>query len=149
MEPVKLRPHHLLDIVRDFEPGRTIEPAESGNAVHEIHRIVGTDLDTMLTFVIDVDDICRPCRHLQEDGTCERILERLNPPQRMQEYNDRLDSTLFSFLGLEPGASMSIRSFLEDIASRMPDIESVGTLQEETKNRFRGLAKGLQNLGIV
>ncbi len=146
---IKLRPHHLLDIVRVYEPGREIEPAESGNAVHEITRIVDTALETKVAFVMDPDDICRPCSHLQPDGVCERVLTKLDPPQPMQQYNDRLDGELFRHLDMREGETMSIREFLEKVAAGMPDAESAGTLPGEEKPRFAGLGAGLARLGIT
>ncbi len=145
---IELRPHHLLDIVRSYEPGREVEPAASGNAVHEITRIVDKDLDAEVRFVLGADDICRPCRHLQPDGVCERVLDKLNPPVPMQEYNDRLDGILFCRLDMEVGETMTIRGFLEKTALHMPEAESLGTLSGEAGPRFKGLADGLKKLGI-
>lgn len=149
MSAVELRPHHLLDIVCEYEPGRRVEPAESGNAVHVITEVVDTGLGAALTLCMGADDICRPCRHLQDDGTCERVLTRFDPPQPMQEYNDRLDSALFEYLGLRPGTATTIRAFLELAAAKLPDIESLGTLDGDSRQRFAGLGEGLRKLGLL
>ncbi len=149
--PVRLRPHHLLDIVAGFAPDEDPDyvPAPAENGVRTITRLVGRTLDVMATFIIGPDDICEPCSHLGADGRCDRILQHHKPPQAMDDYNDPLDARVLAYLGLEPGVTMSVRSFLERVNARVPGIETVCTHPgQERSTRLEGLKTGLVALGI-
>jgi len=156
-EPMMLRPHHLLDIVTSYTPDEDpgYLPAPGENGVRTISRLVGRTLDVMATFVIGPDAICEPCSHLGADGRCDRILQHHNPPQAtvaplaMDDYNDPLDARVLEYLGLEPGVTMSLRSFLEHVNARVPGIEAVCTHPgQEQSARLAGLKAGLKALGI-
>jgi len=146
---MRMRPHHLLDIVTDFNADDPPAPAESGNAVHTVHIELPDRLDEEAEFIIGPDDICAPCRHLQPDGHCERILERHDPPQPIDEYNDPLDARIFEYLGMQPGQSMTVRAFLQLVADHVPGIETVCTHPtQRQENRLAGLRVGLKRLGM-
>lgn len=144
-----LRPHHLTDILTDYDPDREVKPWPSGNAVHVVTRMLADGLDQKVKFVIGSDDICRPCRRLQPDGSCDKILDKHNPPESIDEYNDRLDQRLLDFLGLTVGGELTLREFFEIVNSRTPGIEAVCTHPTQNpKDRLNGLIRGLVNLGI-
>ena len=146
---MKLRPHHLLDIVTEYDPDHPPVPAESGNAVHRIARELPDRLDEPAEFVIGPDDICAPCRHLQADGRCERILQRHVPPQPIDEYNDPLDARILEYLGMHEGESMILRAFLQRVAESLPGIEEVCTHPTQCReDRVAGLRRGLKRLGV-
>jgi hypothetical protein len=144
-----LRPHHLTDILTDYDPDREVKPWPSGNAVHVVTRMLADGLDQKAKFVIGSDDICRPCRRLQPDGSCDKILDKHNPPEPIDEYNDRLDQRLLDFLGLTVGGELTLREFFEIVNSRTPGIEAVCTHPTQNpEDRLNGLIRGLVNLGI-
>jgi hypothetical protein len=151
MGPVKLRPHHVLDIVRDFAPDR--DPAyvrtPGENGVRTVVRMLTQGIDFPAEFLIGPDVICEPCSHLQPDGRCDRVLTAHKPPQRMDDYNDPLDARILTYLGLEPGALMTVRAFLDLVNERAPGIEDVCTHPTEEKAARRdGLIQGLRALGV-
>ncbi len=149
--PMRLRPHHLLDIVTGFTPDEDPDyvPAPGENGVRTITRLVGRTLDVMATFIIGPDVICEPCSHLGADGRCDRILQHHNPPQAMDDYNDPLDARVLAYLGLEPGVTLSVRSFLERVNAHVPGIETICTHPgQEQSDRLAGLEVGLVALGI-
>ena len=150
-EAMRLRPHHLLDIVTAYKPDEDPDyvPAPGENGVRTIGRLVGRTLDVMATFVIGPDAICEPCSHLGAEGRCDRILEHHDPPQAMDDYNDPLDARVLDYLGLQPGVTISVRSFLERVNARVPGIEIVCTHPgQEQSARLAGLRAGLVALGI-
>ena len=144
-----LRPHHLIDILSYYDPTRPVEPWSSGNAVHVIANTLADSLDRKAKFVIGPDDICRPCSRLQPDGSCTKMLDKHDPPESADEYNDRIDRRLLDFLGLPVGAELTLRRFLEIVDSRTPGIEPVCThpLQNPTE-KLKGIIQGLVHLGI-
>lgn len=151
MAPIKLRPHHLLDIVTNFEPDEDpgYERASGENGVREVTRLVTQGLDFEVEFIVGPDCICRPCNHRQADGQCDRMLERFDPPRPMDDYNDQLDRRIFDRLGIEPGAVMTAREFLEMANAHLPGLEQV-----YAQSRVRGaqrrdwLIQGMRALGV-
>ena len=151
MDTLDLRPHHLLDIVRDYapddDPDYVRAPGENG--VRTVTRMLTNGIDFRARFVIGPDFICRPCSHLQPNDRCDRILERHDPPEPMDDYNDPLDARILGFLGLEEGVELTVRRFLEMANARLPGIEEVCTHPtEQQESRRDGLIRGMAALGI-
>jgi len=141
---VRLRPHHLIDIVCDYGHGVTFKPHPYGHAAHTVATQVIADPDIEVEFVLAADDICSPCRHLRPDGKCEDVLSQLAEPVPKQVYNDGLDRRLFAYLQMQPGARMTVRAFLEALGRHVPGIEEICAHPgEEKKHRLDGLERGL------
>ena len=149
MAIMKLRPHHILDIISGHGQGARFEPHPYGHAVHTVAEAILSNVDTKVELVVGADEICRPCKHLRPDGLCDDILSQLDPPISKQGYNDDLDRRLLAHLGLEPVTVMTVRHYLEVIAKETPGIEKICTHPEEDpKRRLDGLTQGLAKLGI-
>ena len=151
MDTIDLRPHHVLDIVRGFQPDEDPDyvrgPGQNG--VRTVVRMMTRSIDFPARFIIGPDFICAPCSHLHPDGRCDRILERHDPPQPIDEYNDPLDARVLDYLGLEPGVEMTVRRFLEVVNGRLPGVEDVCTHPTEEKSKRRqGLIDGMIALGV-
>jgi hypothetical protein len=147
---VKLRPHHLIDIVSDHGQGVEFSPHPYGHAVHTVAARVLADQSIPLELVLAADDICAPCCHLQADGSCDDVLGQLAEPVSKQAYNDDLDARVFSYLGLEPHSQLTVREFLERLREHVPGIEQICTHPgKDPADRLRGLQAGLKRLGIA
>jgi len=145
---MKLRPHHLIDIVSAYGHGVKFEPHPYGHALHTVAEQIVSNPDLEVEFVLAADEICFPCKHLQADGQCEDVLHQLDEPESKQSYNDRLDSNLFSHLGMQPGTWMPVRAFLEMLGGHTPGIEKICTHPgEKEEDRLGGLKQGLVKLG--
>ena len=146
---MKLRPHHILDILRNYGHGRTFEPHPYGHALHTVARAILSDLAIDIELIIGADAICQPCQRLQPDGICDDILPQLVHPLSKQLYNDTLDQRLFAYLGLSPGITLTLRDVLEAVNAKVPGLEAICVHpQESAQFRLNGLIYGLQKLGI-
>gem|GEM_PF-1029228 len=146
---VKLRPHHLIDIVRNYGHGVQFEPHPYGHALHHVAEQVVSNPDLVVEFVLAADEVCYPCRHLRADGRCEDVLHQLETPTSKQTYNDALDAKLFSYFKMQPGTCMTVGEFLEQLDAHMPGIEKLCTHPGETETyRLDGLQQGLVRLGV-
>ena len=144
---MKLRPHHLLDIISDHGHGAEFAPHPYGHALHAVAAQVLADTSIEVEFVLAADDICSPCCHLQAGGVCDDVLSQLAEPVSKQAYNDGLDSKLFPYLGIQPGARLTVREFLERVSAHVPGIEQICTHPgEQQADRLQGLRQGLQRL---
>ena len=140
---MRLRPHHLIDIITDYGHGRRFAPHPYGHAVHSVAQRIVDDPDIEIEFVLRADDICSPCCHLQADGQCDDVLRQLDPPVPKQDYNDELDRQLFERLDIAPGARMRVSEFLTLLQMRTPGIELLCAHPGETKDqRLDGLQRG-------
>lgn len=146
---MKLRPHHVLDIVSSIGRGEQFKPHPYGHAVHVVAARIIQDLNFDVEFIAGADEICRPCRHLTPHGLCDDITIHLGVKESKQAYNDALDRRLFEYLGFPCGSVMTMRQYLETVNAKVPGIEQICSHPGEDKaQRLDGLAKGLQKLGI-
>jgi len=151
---MKLRPHHLLDIVTYIGHGRSFEPHPFGAAVPQVAGSIRADVDQQVQFVIGPDDICQPCERLRDDGRCDRVLDVFDPPRGMSEYNDELDGRLMALLGMAEGETISAREFLEKVNQEVSAVASIytsGHPGQRAKGNWRldGLTRGLGKLGVL
>lgn len=146
---MKLRPHHILDILRTYGHDKTFVPHPYGHALHTVAQSILSDLTQEIELIVGADAICQPCQHLQTDGSCDDILRQLETPLSKQSYNDTLDRRLFSYLDLTPGTMLSIQQFFEIVQERIPGIETICTHpHEHAQYRLNGLIQGFQKLGM-
>jgi hypothetical protein len=146
---MKLRPHHLIDIVTSFGHGQAFTPHPYGHALHAVAGAVLGNVAIEVEFVIAADDICGPCVHLRPDGRCDDVRKNTNPPESKQTHNDAMDRRILDYLDMKPLQRMTVGEFLRLVDSRTPGI--VGVLSGEEKvrvSRLEGWTKGLTKLGI-
>jgi hypothetical protein len=151
MDTIRLRPHHVLDVVAywkpDHDPQYARKPGE--NNQRTFIRMMCRGLDIPAEFVVGWDFICRPCSHLKPDGHCDQILTHHTPVQAMDEYNDPLDRRVLDYLGMQEGDVMTVREYLELVNEHVPGVETVSHRPNETAQwRRDALAAGLVALGI-
>jgi hypothetical protein len=146
---IEIRPHHLLDILRDYGCGIRCEPHEYGHALHIVSEQVMNNLDQEIVLVVAADDICRPCKHLHADGSCDDTMRAGKETISKQVYNDALDRRLWLYLGLEKGSRMTARDYFHLVRDHLEGIEDVCTHPGEDRlSRREGLIEGLNKLGI-
>jgi hypothetical protein len=150
MEELRLRPHHILDIVRNIGHDLPLVPHEYGHLVHVVTRRIQEDVDAECRLVVANDDICGPCRMLKSDGSCADILPQLTEPVSKQAYNDALDRRLLSFLGIRENEVMTLRAYLAKVAQRIDEVVPLCTHpKEDPEYRRVGLIKGLERLHVL
>ena len=144
---LRLRPHHILDIVRNVGNNREIKPHEYGHDQHIITKMIIEDINQNCLLVIDNDDICGPCIHLQPNNVCNDTLHQLDIPKSKQEYNDNLDKTILNFLSISPGTTITISHYLTLISNNIEPIVEICTHPKEDKvYRKNGLVNGINIL---
>ena len=149
MSTMKLRPHHILDIVSSHGHDSQFKPSAYGHAVHTVARSIIADMDQDVELVVGADEICVPCKHLLPDGQCDDVLRQLDPPISKQEYNDALDNKVLGYFGFPANSVMTVREYLEIVSTRVPGIEAICTHpNEEPASRLKGLEQGLIKFGI-
>lgn len=107
-ELIMLRPHHLLDLLKDYGNKKKITPHPFGASVPEITNRVFSNIDQVIQMVPRVDSICVTCRMLDNNICQAKIRDNL----LMREYNDNLDDKLFKVMNLTPYQEISIAQFI-------------------------------------
>lgn len=148
-EPMKLRPHHILDIVTSYGAGERFEPHPYGHSLHTVAEAILADTSIKTELVIGADAICEGCKYLQPDGSCTDVLGQLEGKPSKQSYNDDLDQRVFDYLNIKPGTVMTIEEYLKKVNKKVPGIEKVCTHpKSDPARRLDNLTKGLVKLGI-
>jgi len=146
---MNIRPHHILDIISAHGKGKEHQPHPYGHSLHIVAPRLLSNLDQKIKLVINADDICEGCMHLQPDGKCKDVLAQLTPSPSKQAYNDVLDSRLFDDLSIEPNAVITTHDFLKKVNMKVPGIERICTHPKENhQERLNGLVAGLIKLGV-
>jgi hypothetical protein len=146
---LKLKPHHVLDIVSHYGEGRDFQPHPYGHAVHTVAQALIANQDLTIEFTLGADDICQPCRHRQADGRCDDVLAQLPEKPSKHDYNLSLDKKLFACFGFPAGRVMTFRAYLEIVTRYLPGLERICSHPgENPASRLAGLQKGLVKLGL-
>jgi hypothetical protein len=144
---VKIRPHHVLDILTTYGAGDPIDPPATGGALHTVARTIMGDPRRTLVLVVGADDVCRPCSLLKDGVQCTNVLRQVTPNLSMQRYNDDLDRKILEYLALPEGVAMTMEDYCRIIRGRMPEITGLCTHPGENRDqRALNLAKGLDML---
>lgn len=145
MKIIKIRPHHLLDILRDSgnQVKRSSHPY--GASLKEIANDLLSDIDQNIRLVSRVDSICLTCSMLKEN-ICSA---RLNDDLLMRDYNDDLDDKLFDVMEITPESNIVVRDFLKiidnNITTVLAKFSSPTNIPEVRKT---GTILALKKLGI-
>jgi hypothetical protein len=146
---LKLRPHHILDIVTDFGNNQQYQPHPYGHSLHIVGPKILSDLTLKIKLIIGADDVCNGCMHLMPDGKCDDVLSQLKPSPSKQAYNDVLDSRVFDCLSIDPDTILAVHRYLALVNEKIPGIEEICTHPKENKTeRSQGLINGLVKLGV-
>lgn len=146
---LRLRPHHIIDIITGYGNNVNFQPHPYGHSQHKIAEKILPVPDLKIELVLGSDDICSGCIHLAADGRCNDVLSRIKPSPSKQAYNDLLDSRLFDLFNIMPGHILKLQEYLEIIDRKIPGIESICTHPKENpERRLHGLINGLVKLGI-
>jgi hypothetical protein len=146
---MKLRPHHIIDIITVHGNNIQYQPHPYGHSQHLVASKLLSNLDLKIKLVLESDDICTGCKHLMPDGKCKDVLAQIIPSPSKQAYNDVLDSRLFDHLLLVPSCIITTRKYLETVNNKTPGIEKICTHPKENpEKRLTGLINGLIKLSI-
>jgi hypothetical protein len=120
---VQIKPHHFLDIIRDFGAGMTFAPHVYGHAVHTVAEKVLSDRNIALQLVLGCDDICRPCIN-NEEGRCIDSVD--HPPfTSKEEWNRTIDTRISEKLGLEEGTEIAASEFCRITREKIGDLYDI------------------------
>ena len=147
---LKLRPHHIIDIIRDFGQNKEFVPHKYGHDYHTIAIKLTQDINQLVKLVISSDDICAPCMHLQADKKCNDIMSNHPYSHSKQIYNNYLDGKIIGLLSLHDNTIISVKDYLHILAKKTEIFDNIYPHSKEIiEQRKADFKNGLILLGIV
>ena len=147
---IRIKPHHLVDIITQFGEGRPFEPHPYGHAVHTVAQRILADPEVMLEMELGADDICAPCIH-NIAGLCDDTIDtsyRPAAPPAKRDWNLLLDRRWCERLSLSPGQRLTARAFCLLLRDRAGDLTDIyrEIPPDRTAQRAARLAAGVDRM---
>jgi hypothetical protein len=143
-EVIKIRPHHLLDIIRDYGNKAEVYEHRWGASLPSVTQKILADINQTIEFVMGVDAICETCTQLRNE-ICQA---EINKNLLMRDYNDRIDRALFDALDIESGSQIRVRDFLKLVSDNL-NVLNIFDPALQTKQREQGTIAALKEFGII
>ena len=145
---ILIKPHHFIDIIKLYGAGLNhFTPDERfGHDFYRIGNMILSDKDVKLSFTIDSDDICKPCKCLI-DNKCSDFMSNGFLYKSKEEWNKIIDKRLINYLDIQEDINLSSEEFCEIIQLKLTDniIKRIWSERpkEETVKRIKFLKKGV------
>lgn len=150
---IKIKPHHFIDIIKLYGKGiQKFIPDE--NYKHNFYAIANEIIDwhqVKIEITIDSDDICSPCRYLDEHGNCSDKIVHIDGITSKDEWNKILDNRIIKYLDTWEHNTYSAQEFCEILYSIKENINDIWMEESNLSkaNRYDAFCKGaIKYLGI-
>ena len=145
---VRIKPHHLIDIIIHFGKGeRSIPPdLDRGHAQHLVAEKVLGDPGCVVIMETGIDDICTPCRFVR-DGVCtDKVDPAFHGTPLKHEYNKGLDERWMARLGIRNVQEYTVRAFCELLTGKTGELEKIYPFStpEYLNTKQNGLQEGIK-----
>ncbi len=99
-----IKPHHFMDIIKLYGAGIEVfvPDAAYGHDFYRAANLIVGDRGTELSLTVHADDICGPCRFL-EQGLCGDSIGHIVGITSKDQYNKMLDTRILEALGMAEG----------------------------------------------
>lgn len=100
MEPVTIKPHHFMDIIKLYGGGleRFMPDPAMGHDFYRIANLVLENPELPLRLTTEGDDICKPCKYYA--GRCSDLISHIPGITEKDSYNKLLDSRILKLFHL-------------------------------------------------
>lgn len=144
---MKLRIHHIFDMIRDKGCEKALEPHPYGHSYHAVAQELFAGKAEPIELVVENDDVCRGCAMLKE-GRCVDTIDHRRDYTSKQEFNDYLDRRIMKIMALTEHEKITLPEILE-IAERY--IENITVIYEgndlpHTELRRQNVLSGIGKL---
>ena len=145
-EALKIKPHHLLDIIRDFGSGREHQPHPYGHDVHRLAGIIRENPQTEFEFTAEADSICAPCKNLINTHCIDKT-EITGKETTKESWNRLLDGRIFKRLEIQEGTIMTAIEFCRLAQKKLGNLYSLYAEVEKSQTavREKNLMQGLKD----
>jgi hypothetical protein len=143
---MKLRIHHLFDIIRDFGNEVDFKPHNYGHSYHLIAETLIKNPDHKIELVKECDDVCLGCIH-NIGHHCDDSIHRPDFPGK-EKFNDHIDGRIMQKCNIHEHDSLTLLEILNKADQYLNNIEWIyeGNDPLNTSDRKKNLRKGILKL---
>ncbi|VYU39822.1 Uncharacterised protein [Clostridium tertium] len=139
MESIRIKPHHLLDILKLHGKGIEVfvKDMEFGHDFYKIaNEIINLEVSEV-TFTRDCDDICEPCKH-RANNECSDYVSFLDNYSK-DKLNKEIDDRLLKILGIKEEESYKLEDIFNLLMKKLSYslFEEVWEYANEEELQFR------------
>ncbi len=144
---MKLRIHHIFDIIRDYGKNIKFQKHEYGHSYHIIANKLIQNKDEPIQIVIKCDDVCTGCIKYH-NGKCLDIITHRQDFTLKEEFNNYLDKRILGVLKINEGDVISFKEIIDKADEYIKNIKYIydGNDIMNTKVRKENVEKGLIKL---
>lgn len=144
---IKLRIHHIFDIIRDYGLKKKIEEHKYGHSYHIIaNKIYKKNIQEM-KLVVSSDDICKNCIKLVDNNCIDKIDHRKDYHDK-ELFNNYLDKRIMDIMNLEEFKILSFEELIKRSNKYIDNIEYIydGNEDKHTQERKLNVQKGIEQI---
>jgi hypothetical protein len=147
VQMIKLRIHHLFDMLRDYGAEKEITPHPYGHSYHIISQQLFSQENIELILVNRNDDVCINCSKSQRGHCIDTISHRNDFPEK-EDFNNYLDSRIMQIMDLQENEIISLEKLLDKSKLYIDMIQWIykGNEFEHTETRKENVIQGLIKL---
>lgn len=135
---IRIKPHHFLDIIKLYGKGiEVFVPDENYN--HNFYSVANEIINNHQIYIqltIDGDDICSPCKYIDDDGICTDKIKHINGIGSKDEWNKILDKRIIEYTQVSEKSICSAHEYCEKLYSIKEHIFDIW--REETDSAKNG-----------
>lgn len=150
MNYIKIKPHHLLDILKLYGNGIEIFVPDE-NYKHNFYQCANAVVNleiSQIEFTMESDDICYPCKFNSENGCTDKL--KLFTHFSKNDYNTQIDRLLLMQLNLQDKRVYDFSDILSylfhNLNYKIFEIAWNYELEENITFRFIHVMKGIYHL---
>jgi hypothetical protein len=150
VKKLKLKPHHLLDILKLYGKGlsRFVPDKNYGHDFHRIGNLVIENPHVLVRFTLGADEICSPCRYLDRNKCLDVVKDNPVRFKSKEKWNRQVDKRLFELFEVSEGEEMTALAFCRLALEKLTPEKIFEVWKErpqaEIKDRIRLLRRGLK-----
>ena len=144
---LKLRIHHVFDIIRDFGSNKKFEKHIYGHSYHIVANNIYEKKINKFKIVVSSDDICKNCIKLVNNKCIDSILHRKDFNKK-EAFNNYLDNRIMEVLNLREYETMSLEELSKISNKYIDNIEYIykGNDENHTQERKKNVVKGIKKI---
>ena len=144
---LKLRIHHIFDIIRDLGANKTFEKHSYDHSYHKVAKSIIEKNNHAFKIVVSTDDICKNCIKLEDNKCTDDIFHRKDFSQK-EKFNDYLDNRINKILNLKENETTTLKNLINIADKYIENIEYIydGNDEINTKERKINVINGIAKL---
>jgi len=143
-----IKPHHFLDVIKLYGKGieRFVPDEEYNHNFYSVANEIISNHQVPIQIALGEDDICSPCKYLDENGICIDKIDHIIGICSKDEFNKILDNRIIALTKVSEKSQCSAEEFCRKLYSIKENIFDIWKEETETaqKNRYDAFCAGAE-----